>query len=95
MHPSSSMVGNIKLYILGNFSCFCCRLLTQLFQKNSFRNTISVSKSFDLTEPDLGQNCLQRISADDKLPLERVKSLQIGGIHQIIKKLPTTGQNTF
>ena len=42
------------------------------FSKNSFRNTIRVSNSLDPDQdrhfvyPDLGPNCLQRISADDK-----------------------------
>ena len=41
------------------------------FSKNSFRNTIRVSTSLDpgqarrLVGPDLGPNCLQRLSADD------------------------------
>ena len=42
------------------------------FSKNSFRNTIRVSNSLDSDQdrhyvaPDLGPNCLQRLSADDK-----------------------------
>ena len=42
------------------------------FSKNSIWNTIRVSNSLDpdqgqhLVGPDLGTNCLQRISADDK-----------------------------
>ena len=32
------------------------------FLKNYFRNTIGVSNSVD---PDLGPNCLQRLSADN------------------------------
>ena len=42
------------------------------FSKNSFRNTIRVSNSLDPDQdrhsvgPDLGSNCLQRLSADDK-----------------------------
>ena len=41
------------------------------FSKNSFRNTIRVSNSLDPDQaltfagPDLGSNCLQRLSADD------------------------------
>ena len=44
----------------------------QLFHKNSFRNTIRVSKGLDLDQnrhsvgPDLGPNCLQKLSADTK-----------------------------
>ena len=43
----------------------------QLFLKNSFGNTIRVSNSLDPNQagcffgPDLGPNCLQRLSADD------------------------------
>ena len=42
------------------------------FSKNSFKNTIRVSKSLDPGQdrhyvgPDLGPNCLQRLSTDDK-----------------------------
>ena len=41
------------------------------FLKNSFRNTIRVSNSLGpdqarhFVRPDLGPNCLQRLSADD------------------------------
>ena len=41
------------------------------FSKNSFRNTIRVSNSLDPDQarqnvgPDLGPNCMQRLSADD------------------------------
>ena len=50
----------------------------QLFGKNSFRNTIRMSNSLDPDQarqnvrPDLGPNCLQRLSADDTSRL-RVK----------------------
>ena len=62
-----------SLCMLGNFSCFCCRLLTFFskltFSKKSFRNTIRMSISSDQDQlsvgPDLGPNCLQRLSADD------------------------------
>ena len=72
------MVGFMEIFALcrlGNFSCFWCRLLTFLkinFLKNSFRNTIRVSNSLNPDQdrhfvgPDLGPNCLQRLSADDK-----------------------------
>ena len=59
---------------------FCC-LLTFFFKlafsKNSFRNTIRVSKSLEPDQdgrsfgPDLGANCLQRSSADDKFTTSR------------------------
>ena len=45
-------------------------LSADLFQKNSFRNTTRVSNSLDLDQtrhsvwPDLGPNCLQKLSAD-------------------------------
>ena len=60
--------------LLGNFLGFFCGLLIFLkinFLKNSFRNTIRVSKSSDPDQaqhfvgPDLGSNCLQKFSADD------------------------------
>ena len=43
------------------------------FSKNSFRNTISESNCLDPDQdsPDLGPNCLQRLSADDKSPQAR------------------------
>ena len=55
-------------------SCFCCHLLiffsTLAFSKNSFRNTIGVSNSLDPDQdqqsvgPDLGTNCLIRLSVE-------------------------------
>ena len=45
------------------------------FLKNSFRNIISLSNSLDPDQdghpvsPDLGRNCLQRLSVEDKLLL--------------------------
>ena len=44
----------LTLCILGNFSCFCCSMLTfskLTFSKNSFRNTIRESNSLD-PDPD-------------------------------------------
>ena len=44
---------------------------SNFFKKKSFRNTIRVSNSFDpdqdrrYVDPDLGWNCLQKLSADD------------------------------
>ena len=64
--------------MLSNFSCFCCCLLTfsrLTFSKNSFSNAIRVSNGLDPAQdqhsvgPDLGPNCLQMLSADDKSPL--------------------------
>ena len=59
--------------MLGNFSCFCCCLLTFFkihFFKKYFVNTFKVSIDLGLDQ-DLGQNCLQRPSADDKSQLVR------------------------
>ena len=65
----------ITVCTLGNFSCLCCRLLTFFkinFSKKKFRNIIRVSNGLDPDQdrhsvgPDLGPNCLQRLSADDK-----------------------------
>ena len=56
---------------MGNLSSFFCCLLiisTSSFFKNYFRNTILVSNSWDPDQvqhfvgPDLGPNCLQRLS---------------------------------
>ena len=56
------------------FRVFFCRLLKfskQTFSKNSFGNTIRVSNSLNKDQarryvrPDLGSNCLQRLSAND------------------------------
>ena len=53
---------------------FCCLLIffkINFFSKNSFRNTIRVSNSSDPDQarhfvgPDLGPNCLQKLSPDD------------------------------
>ena len=56
----------------GKFCMLFCRLdifFKLTFSKKSFRNTIRVANSLEpdqIVEPDLGPNCLQRISADDK-----------------------------
>ena len=52
-----------------------CLFFQIIFSKNSSRNTISVANSMDSVGPDLDTNCLQRLSADDKLLLAR-KELQ-------------------
>ena len=58
----------------GEFFPLFCRLLIfskSTFLKNSFRNTIRVSNSLDPDQarhsvgPDLGPNCLQKLSAED------------------------------
>ena len=61
--------------MLGNFSCFylpSADFFSKLtVSENSFRKTIRVSYSLDPQHylhsfgPDLGSNCLQRLSADD------------------------------
>ena len=62
--------------LLGNFFMLFGRLLIffikiNLSKKNSFRHTFRVSNSLDpdlaqhFVGPDLGPNCLQRLSADD------------------------------
>ena len=61
--------------MLGNFSCFPCRLLT--FQKNISETLSQVSNCLDPDQgqhsvsPDLGTNCLQKLSAGDRSPLAR------------------------
>ena len=68
--------------LLGNFPVFCRLLFFFLFSKStfskySFRNTTRVSNSLDpeqakcFVKPDLGPNCLQKLSADD-ISLQRV-----------------------
>ena len=58
--------------MLGNFSCFCCRLLI-FFKIKFFKNIIRVPNNLDPDQdrrsvgPDLGPNCLQRLSADNKV----------------------------
>ena len=73
-----------KRYYLTLIACwviflhFCCRLMIFFkikFSKNSFRKTIRVSNSLDPNQdrhsvgPDLGANCLQRLTADEKSSL--------------------------
>ena len=66
------IIAFLTLCMLGNFSCFC-HLLTFFkinFSINSLRITVRVSNSLDPDQdlhyvgPDLGPNCLQRLSAD-------------------------------
>ena len=53
--------------MLGNFSCRLLTFSKLTFSKNSFRNTIRVTKSLDPDQdrhfvgPDLGPSCLQRL----------------------------------
>ena len=63
-----SMLGNISKYFV-----VCCFFSKLIISKNSFGNAIRASNSLDQDQarrdvgPDLGTNCLQRLSADDTL----------------------------
>ena len=56
--------------LLLSFAGFFSKII---FSKSSFRNTINVSNGLDTDQdpqyirPDLGQNCLQKLSADNKI----------------------------
>ena len=71
------MLGNFAcfFFVICGFlflNFFFQKNLSGIFSKKSFRNTIRVSNSLDPDQarhfvgPDLGPNCLQRLSADDK-----------------------------
>ena len=91
--------------MLGNFLCFCCRLLSIFskltFSLNSFKNTIRVSNGLEPDQdgcsvgPDLDPNCLQRLSADNKVAtsMEKVKYLLVN--HFIIPYCLTKYQGSF
>ena len=80
--------------MLGNFACFfvicgffcCCFFWKVTFSKKPFKSTIRASNSLDpdqaryFVDPDLDPNCLQRLSADDKVATsgERVKKSHFG-----------------
>ena len=74
------------MYLLGNFNCFCWHLLT--FYKINF---LRVSKQFrsrsDPTKvgPNLGTNCLQKLSEKTSVKLNASKKLNIltGQNHKI------------
>ena len=65
----------LTLCMLYNFACVMFIFFQN--QHSSFRNINRVSKGLDrdqdqhLVGPDLGPNCLQGLSAVDKLPLAR------------------------
>ena len=68
---------SLILCMLGNFACYLLSaafFFKLFFLENSFRNIIRVSNSLDPDQdrhsvvPDLGPNCLQRLSADDQIP---------------------------
>ena len=76
-HKETTVIpsGMLILCMLGNFVCFFVVygfFLKLTFSKKSFRNTIRMSNSLDPDQArqfigsDLGPNCLQRLSADDK-----------------------------
>ena len=71
---------------MGNFAVFFFVVL-----KNSFRFTIRVSNSLDpdhFVGPDLGSNCLQKLSADDKYNLHVGISCELftSGLHVHTRK---------
>ena len=77
MSSAAVVTDTLTLCMLGNFACFFSRLWIFFFfkltlSKKSFRNTMSMSNSLDPDQarqnvgPDLGPNCSQRFSADDK-----------------------------
>ena len=71
-------MSDFTLCLLGNF--FMLFLSKSTFSKNSFRNTITVSNNLvpdqarHIVGPDLGQNCLQRLSAFSKIEFEKGKA---------------------
>ena len=76
--------------MLGIFSYFCCRLLSfskLTFSNNSFKNTIRVSYKLDPDQdrrsvgPDLGPDCLQTLSADQKKFATRME--RVNGIYRM------------
>ena len=77
--------------MLANFVCFC-RLLTFFFKINFFQkkisNTTRVSTDLDPDQdqhsvgPDLGPNCLQKLSANDKVTASKER-LNIDQVTQI------------
>ena len=74
----------LTLCMLGNFSRFHCRLLTffkvnffkKFFQGHTFRVSYCLDTDQDrhYVSPDLGRNCLQRLSADGKSRRQQGKS---------------------
>ena len=78
----SRNTGFLTLCMLGNFACFLFRLLIY-FKINffkTFKNATSVSNSLDQDQdrrcvgPDLGPNCLQRLSlACEELNIQILK----------------------
>ena len=65
-------------WVIFNYFVVYCLLFPKLtFSKNSFKNNIRVSNNLDPDQdrhfvgPDLGPNCLPRLSAKNKSPLTR------------------------
>ena len=64
LHVNTLVLGHLILLPPGKF-------FMSTFSKNSFRNTIRVSNSLDphqarwFVGPDLGPNCLQKLSANE------------------------------
>ena len=77
------MMDTLTFCMMGNFHAFLSSadFFKITFSKTSFKNTIRVSNGLDPDQdrrfvgPDLGTNCLQRLSADKKVAAskERVK----------------------
>ena len=69
------------------------------FSKNSFRNTIRLSNSLDTDQdrpkvgPDLGPNCLQRLSADDKCYQQTTKVAT--GKERVLEPIMTARDDNF
>ena len=66
--------------------CYLLIFFKSTFSRNSFRNTISVKQfgfrsgsTFCFVGPDLGPNCLQRLSADDTIR-QRVKKEKLSRV---------------
>ena len=84
---------SLTLCMLDNISYFSCFLLSffQKLLKHLFKNTIRVSNGFNQDQnrcsvsPDLGPNCLQGLSADDKSCQLQRKSL-VGNTRTICSK---------
>ena len=64
---------SFTLCMLCNFACFFCQLL--IFSKilsgipSGCQNSLDSDQARHFVEHDLGPNCLQRLSAEDKSPL--------------------------
>ena len=75
--------------MLGNFPCF--------FKKKSFRNTIRMPNSLDLDQdslcPDLGPNCLQRLTADVEHSGSVVRALTVD--RRVVSLSHTAGRVTM